>query len=134
MEGLYDSIVDEDGGLLDRNNLLVAIDSDTYECIEQMYGMIWWLLQEHVLERNVLEKNRDGFMNQLLQDAIANYHNGLSLSPTERFQPFDEGPYEQMSIEDILSLMITNPAHHAHYPLTPEWVAKLIENRNKEHE
>ena len=45
MAGSYNHCVDEDGQLLNNEDLVGMLENggDVYEAVEEMYGMIWWL-------------------------------------------------------------------------------------------
>ncbi len=104
MAGSYDHITDEDGGLIEPREILNRLDAggDLVECIEQLYGMIWFLANDGMTERNVLEKNEDQVRADLVKHAKHNYDEGLKYSPTERYQEFDEGRYAGWSMKEII--------------------------------
>ena len=127
MAGAHHHITDEDGGLLEPQQIYARLDNrgDIYECIEQLYGMIWYLAEQNVVLRGTDAKNEDEFKSEAVDNAQLNYKHGLKVSPTERFQPFDEGVYEGQSIEHILNGFVVARGE------SREFLTKLIENRIK---
>lgn len=52
MVGSYNHCVDNDGNLLSNDRMMISgamIENlgDAYEAIEEMYGMIWYLVKDH---------------------------------------------------------------------------------------
>ena len=74
MAGSYRHVTNDDGQLLDNESFLETIDNlgDAYEAVEEMYGMIWYLANQHASPP----------MTKLVVDtAAANYQQGLFRSP-----------------------------------------------------
>ena len=128
MAGSYSYIVDADGGLMDRDGIKRSLHSDeiTLECIEELYGMIWFLADALVYAQRP-DTTKDVWMHRADQVKVAqdNATEGLLFSPTERFQPFDEGRYEGESIEFIVNGFVVATGE------SREFLTKLIENRIK---
>jgi hypothetical protein len=85
MAGSYNHVVDtETGKLLDGegiNAMLECRSGDVVECVEEMYGMIWYLADR--VEGYFSESryaNDDGAAHWV-EEARKNYREGLRLSP-----------------------------------------------------
>lgn len=94
MAGSYNHVVNDEGALIkpDRiNGMLNCMSGDVVECVEEMYGMIWYLADQWAKqdqwEPDKLEETRKW----LIEDARTNYKFGLKASPTKRYQKLDLG-------------------------------------------
>jgi hypothetical protein len=74
MAGSYGHIVQKDGNL--HSNRVVADmlenGGDVFECVEEMYGMIWWLVHANV--------KWSGQEKQIVEEARRNYREGLKIA------------------------------------------------------
>lgn len=89
MAGSYDHIVDPDGGLDEPHIIGTMLDTwsgDVTECVTQMYGMIWYLAEQLALETAQFSQNQAERLQRFIEEAKQNYKEGLSASPTWRFQ------------------------------------------------
>jgi hypothetical protein len=72
--GSYGHIIQKDGNL--RSNVAVAeileTGGDAFETIEEMYGMIWWLIGANV--------KWSGQEKQMIVEARRNYKDGLKIA------------------------------------------------------
>lgn len=93
MAGSYNHIVKDDGSLRGNERALGMLDcyhGDVYECIEEMYGMIWWLAAK--LADDQINQGTDYtpphavLMKENVERARKNYRLGLEASPTQRYQ------------------------------------------------
>lgn len=87
MAGSYNHVVDsETGRLLDAegiNGMLECHSGDVVECVEEMYGMIWWLAEQ---VRQSPDQHFRGFSAaDYVEDARQNYREGLEISPGTGF-------------------------------------------------
>lgn len=88
MAGSYLHVVDEDGALEepeDIQGMLECVSGDVAECIEQMYGMIWYLANELSLAPAVYAGFSPDMPDDCIDEAQKKYKEGLLLSPTQRF-------------------------------------------------
>jgi len=86
MAGSYNHVVKKDGSLLksDRvQGMLECTSGDVFECVEEMYGMIWYLAFR--LDA-YLPNQTEGSVAGLVEDARRNYRMGLQFSPTRRYK------------------------------------------------
>lgn len=86
MAGSYNHVVDDQGRLLDGegiNSMLECMSGDVVECVEEMYGMIWWLAAAKASEINSRSFPGDTKVTaaEIVEDARQNYLEGLALSP-----------------------------------------------------
>lgn len=68
MAGSYGHIVQKDGNLASNSRVVATLENggDVFECIEEMYGMIWYLAGHHF-----------GQEKAMVEDARKNYREGL---------------------------------------------------------
>ncbi len=74
MAGSYNHVTNDEGQLLNNEDFVQMIENlgDAYEAVEEMYGMIWYLANQHASPP----------MTKLVVDtAAANWKQGLSRSP-----------------------------------------------------
>lgn len=90
MAGSYNHVVADDGRLLDGegiNAMLECRSGDVVECIEEMYGMIWYLATQ--VEGYFSESryaNDDGAAHWV-EEARKSHQEGLRLSPGTGCEP-----------------------------------------------
>jgi hypothetical protein len=72
MAGGYGHIVQKDGNLASNRRVVEMLENggDVFECVEEMYGMIWYLAGTHSPDR---EK-------AVIEDARHNYQQGLKIA------------------------------------------------------
>lgn len=87
MAGSYHHITDEDGALKDQVGIIESLENhgDVIECIEQMYGMIWYLADRNAVANGVAHGNHFRAMQNTVKMAQYDYELGLQYSPTPRF-------------------------------------------------
>jgi len=81
MAGSYAHAVNDDGALLEPVELQKMMENmgDAYECIEELYGMVWFLARQ--LELPIKPGMSKDKWVKLAKD---NYRRGVELSPTAR--------------------------------------------------
>lgn len=73
MAGSYEHIVQKNGNLA-YNSVIVAMletGGDVFECVEEMYGMIWYLAKK------TREFDQPDRVKMLVEEARQNYEEGL---------------------------------------------------------
>lgn len=89
MAGSYNHVVNKKGGLIKSarvQGMLECVSGDVFECIEEMYGMIWELAYESITNNSEyppIDPERE--MAAAVEQARLNYKHGLMLSPTKRY-------------------------------------------------
>lgn len=91
MAGSFKHVVDDQGRLLDGegiNSMLECMSGDVVECVEEMYGMIWYLASRltgsalgGALAPQVTGSDQASNMASVVEEARQNYQEGLRLSP-----------------------------------------------------
>lgn len=84
MAGSYNHIVDEDGRLSSGetiNGMLECTSGDVVECVNEMYGMIWYLADVLAHEDRFDPILRDEYRKGFVENARRNYKVGLEASP-----------------------------------------------------
>ena len=91
MAGSYNHVVDDEGRLLDGegiNSMLECRSGDVVECVEEMYGMVWYLASRltgsalgEALASRATGSNQAANMASVVEEARQNYQEGLRLSP-----------------------------------------------------
>lgn len=90
MAGSYNHVITEEGNLRGPEKVSQTLETggDVYEAVEEMYGMIWWLADELVTERQrgagMQTLTRSERATAVIEDAQENYVDGLRLSPSTR--------------------------------------------------
>ena len=76
MAGSYEHVTTSKGKLRSPETMFGMIENrgDTYEAIEEMYGMIWWLAKEVAYETHQTTAD-------VVEEARQNYRAGLNASP-----------------------------------------------------
>lgn len=74
MAGSYGHIVQKDGNLASNQRIVNMLENggDVFECVEEMYGMIWWLVHENV--------KWSGQEKRIVEEARRNYKAGLKVA------------------------------------------------------
>lgn len=91
MAGSYNHVVDTKTGSLLKServqNMLECVSGDVFECIEEMYGMIWQLAYDFITaDPDYLPLDFEAEMAVAVEQARLNYKHGLALSPTKRYK------------------------------------------------
>ena len=84
MAGSYRHVVDDSGALLDDegiNAMLECRSGDVVECVEEMYGMIWWLATKAEGYFAEGRWSHDDGAAHWVEQAREHYREGLALSP-----------------------------------------------------
>lgn len=87
MAGSYNHVVDrETGRLYDAegiNGMLECHSGDVVECVEEMYGMIWWLAEQYARSLEDAQGEPEGTHSttEMVEEARKNYREGLETSP-----------------------------------------------------
>jgi hypothetical protein len=71
MAGSYGHVVQKDGNLASNSRVVGMLENggDVFECVEEMYGMIWYLASQQY-----------GREKQAVEDARKNYKEGLKIA------------------------------------------------------
>lgn len=87
MAGSYGQIIQKDGNLASNERVAECLETggDVFECVEEMYGMIWFLahlgVAPHVAieEFESLQFSREG-IKDMVETARRNYQEGLKVA------------------------------------------------------
>jgi len=87
MAGSYKRIVQKDGNLRSNSGIVESLETggDVFECIEEMYGMIWFLAHLGVAPHVSIEQfeslqfSRES-VKDMVETARRNYQEGLKVS------------------------------------------------------
>lgn len=90
MAGSYNHVVNQKNGSLYNSprvqEMLECHSGDVFECIEEMYGMIWALAYDAVTaDSDYPPVDLEVMMAAAVEQARLNYRHGLSRSPTKRY-------------------------------------------------
>lgn len=85
MAGSYNHIVDDEGKLLDGegiNGMLECMSGDVVECVEEMYGMIWYLAYELAMAPSRYTNFDPDNPGDKVEEARQNFLAGFHQSPS----------------------------------------------------
>lgn len=82
----YKDAAKENGQLRSRSEFLQLIDNwgNTYETIEEMYGMIWFLANFIMVNKTLLDDQSPELTKEVVETARRQYQQGIAVSPTDR--------------------------------------------------
>ena len=95
MAGSYNHVVDAETGMLydweGINGMLECHSGDVFECVEEMYGMIWGLADRLAQEirgripHSITDEEFERIRREAVEEAREGYKQGLSVSPGTGF-------------------------------------------------
>lgn len=83
MAGSYQHVVTGSGKLRNSegiNSMLECNSGDVVECVEEMYGMIWWLASTYAADMGYPAEA----VSSLVEQANKHYKTGLAVSPGQQ--------------------------------------------------